>query len=707
MIIKNIKNVDVSYISPEQLENEAYIKQYLSIAKYSGIERLRYMNSIVTQRIKLITHYSKSAILLIDDILNNNVNIEKKLATKSLLRHNRESILSTIEILENKIIDIGYYDHLLEGNYIEILTSYSLLSEFLSDFTNTILFRNYNIGERVISTINSKIPKQYKDIFKNIFKLEEVFFYNMNEYAESKLKQINYKGIHNGNNSMVYSESIGFKKGIDVKKSILEKHFIYSGPNIKVATIDISKFFNSISSSKFIQKNIFNDFFKILISYDHRSPNVTKNILWLSQTVNNRLTYEDYELSFNEMEFLIRYADRDVKLEPCGVLISFMAQLFNFTVSYLTHNGKLPTGASYSPILSNTFMLIPDIEITKSINRFLDAHTVPDKRINVTRYADDITLSGFPSVINMDLIKNIESVLNSYGLYIKYSKTKFYDPNKSRANIMGLTFKALNSSFYSFDEVNKYSIITNSKYRKEIMDIINNNPDVNNFNLKEIGKVNYYIKSAMSMVDLSFNLNLSSKSESFNKRLRPIDFNDFKNNNTFSGDYSLLNEIRGLDIFGIDDKLSYKDIIHRLKNSKVCAPLENNHVIEFNDLRCDIYNGSIDIANAFLYDASRNEEKRSDLLNDKIKFTLFKYLKASMFLSKYFINDGFNMLDKNKCNIQYRATDGDGGVVLRLTFSNNPSWTHGKFNMSNLSSEKFFDLVFTKEILDSIQIGRV
>ena len=65
------------------------------------------------------------------------------------------------------------------------------------------------------------------------------------------------------------------------------------------------------------------------------------------------------------------------------------------------------------------------------------------------------------------------------------------------------------------------------------------------------------------------------------------------------------------------------------------------------------------------------------------------------------------MLDKNKCNIQYRATDGDGGVVLRLTFSNNPSWTHGKFNMSNLSSEKFFDLVFTKEILDSIQIGRV
>ena len=142
MIIKNIKNVDVSYISPEQLENEAYIKQYLSIAKYSGIERLRYMNYIVTQRIKLITHYSKSAILLIDDILNNNVNIEKKLATKSLLRHNRESILSTIEILENKIIDIGYYDHLLEGYYIEILTSYSLLSEFLSDFTNTILFRN-------------------------------------------------------------------------------------------------------------------------------------------------------------------------------------------------------------------------------------------------------------------------------------------------------------------------------------------------------------------------------------------------------------------------------------------------------------------------------------------------------------------------------------------------------------------------------------
>ena len=704
MIIKSIKNIDTSYLTDQQIEADPSVAEGLSGAKYSAIERLRYINSIITQRIKFITHYSKSAISLIDDILNDNVNIEKRLATKSLLRHNRESILSSIEILENKTIDVGYYDHLLEGNYIEILTSYSLLSEFLSDFTNTILFRNYNIGERVISTINSKIPKEHKDIFKSIFKLEEVFFYNFNNYAEHKLKNIRYKDSCVFTSLKVYYENIGFKKNIDIKKSIFDRHFSNFEMSTKVATIDISKFFNSISSSKFIQKNIFNDIFKILISYDDRSMNLSRALLWESESRNGRPLYEDYESSFNDMEFLIEYESGSVKLEPCGTIISFISQLFNFTISYLTHNGRLPTGASYSPVLSNTYMLIPDIEITKSINTFLENGDNRGLRISVTRYADDITLSGWPTTINMELIKTVESTLNSYGLYIKYSKTKFYDANKSRANVMGLTFRVTNSNL--FQSINKFSIVTNSKYRKEVMDIINNVTNLNDIGLKEIGKINYYIKSAMSMVDLSFNLGLSAKSESFNRRFTAIDFSTFKGPQFFATNYSLANEIRKLDICGIDGKLSYKDIIHRLKNSGETGSLINNTVANFNDISCNIHVCKSEIINSFVSDSHR-DIYRSDFAKDKAKLTLFKYLKAAMFISKYFINDDLDVLNRNRYNICFKATDGAGGIIAKISFKDKLLWTHGKFSTSGLRSDRLFELVFTKEILDSIQIGRV
>lgn len=703
MIIKSIKNIDVSYLPDQEAENNG-AAEYLSEAKYSAIERLRYMNSIITQRIKLITHYSKSAISLIDDILNDNVNIEKRLATKSLLRHNRESILSSIEVLENKTIDVGYYDHLLEGNYIEILTSYSLLSEFLSDFTNTILFRNYNIGERVISTINSKIPKEHKDIFKNIFKLEETFFYNLNDYAEYKLRKIRYKDTCPVGNSNVYYENIGFKKKIDIKRSIFERHFSNINMDTKVATIDISKFFNSVSSSKFIRKNIFNDLFKILISYNNKYIESTRPILWASESKNGRPVYEDYESSFNDIEFVVKYATGNSKLEHCGTIISFMAQLFNFTISYLTHNGRLPTGASYSPVLSNTYMLIPDVEISKSINTYLHNSGNRGLRISVTRYADDITLSGWPVTINMDLIKGIESTLNSYGLYIKYSKTKFYDPNKSRANVMGLTFRVTNSNL--FRSINKFSIVTNSKYRKEIMDIVNNVTNLNDIGLKEIGKINYYIKSAMSMVDLSFNLGLSAKSESFNRRIAPVDFNSFNSDQFFSSNYSLAGESRMLDICGIDGRLSYKDIIHRLKNSSGTGSSVDNTIASFNDIGCNIHNGKLEVINAFISDSHRSM-LRSDFAKDKVRLTLFKYLKASMFISKYFINDNLDILDRNKWNICYKATDGAGGIIARISFKDQLLWTHGKFSTSGLHSDRTFELVFTKEILDSIQIGRV
>ena len=381
-----------------------------------------------------------------------------------------------------------------------------------------------------------------------------------------------------------------------------------------------------------------------------------------------------------------------------------MAQLFNFTISYLTHNGRLPTGASYSPVLSNTYMLIPDIEISKSINSFLYSGEHRGRVINVTRYADDITLSGWPDSINMNLIKNIESILNSYGLYIKYSKTKFYDANKSRANVMGLTFKVTNSNL--FRAINKFSIITNSKYRKEIMDIVNNVENLNDIGLKEIGKINYYIKSAMSMVDLSFNLGLATKSESFNRRITPVDFSSFNSGQFFTSNYSLAGEARRLDICGIDGKLSYKDIIHRLKNSGETGRLINGTIAEFDDIGCNIHSGKSEVINAFISDSSRSM-LRSDFAKDKVRLTLFKYLKVSMFLSKYFINDDLNILDRNKYNICYKASDGAGGIIVKISFKDQLLWTHGRFSTSGLQCDRSFELVFTKEILDSIQIGRV
>ena len=210
----------------------------------------------------------------------------------------------------------------------------------------------------------------------------------------------------------------------------------------------------------------------------------------------------------------------------------------------------------------------------------------------------------------------------------------------------------------------------------------------------------------MSMVDLSFNLGLSAKSESFNRRFTAIDFSTFKGPQFFATNYSLANEIRKLDICGIDGKLSYKDIIHRLKNSGETGSLINNTVANFNDINCNIHVWKSEIINSFVSDSHRYIY-RSDFAKDKAKLTLFKYLKAVMFISKYFINDDLDVLDRNRWNIWFKATDGAGGIIAKISFKDKLLWTHGKFSTSGLHSDRSFELVFTKEILDSIQIGRV
>ncbi len=78
-----------------------------------------------------------------------------------------------------------------------------------------------------------------------------------------------------------------------------------------------------------------------------------------------------------------------------------------------------------------------------------------------------------------------------------------------------------------------------------------------------------------------------------------------------------------------------------------------------------------------------------------------------MFISKYFINDDLDGLNRNKWNICFKATDGADGIIAKISFKDKLLWTHGKFSTSGLHSDRSFELVFTKEILDSIQIGRV
>ena len=293
------------------------------------------------------------------------------------------------------------------------------LFEFLGSISNTFIFRNVTINDRVLSMINRGLPDATAKEIKQIHKYISRFF----------ITYYRIYSTHYGLGDNVY----GFVKN---RSCVNNAQYHLANKPKSLINIDINKFFNNCTIIKAMKNRIFTDTIDL---FD--APSAMKTSLNL------------------------------------GILS---------LLGYCTHNSVFPTGASFTPVLSNIMLLPIDVDIKSYIEQLA---IKTESSIKYSRYADDISVSSNRTkinnnhVLNIDVIKSIESILNSYGFYVKYKKTLIAGPGDKKTinNIVldvdngrlsigtdkKLMFKTILSGDESDDDEKDY-VIANLPYIKDI-----------------------------------------------------------------------------------------------------------------------------------------------------------------------------------------------------------------------------------------------
>lgn len=258
--------------------------------------------------------------------------------------------------------------------------------EKLGNFSNTFIFRNFNIGTRRITTVNNKLTSEsqanVKDCMRDFADDMYYFYHNMYLCDEKMSRSIT-----------------GFVKG----RSYIDHASMHLGCRAAVS-IDISKFYDSISLAKIVEGRMF------------------YNSLSVSFTAMTGLPFEASSFS-DPMWFTALHS-------MFGILnVNFITIMNGYT-----HNGILPTGANYSPVVSNLLFASMDKAITDNI--------ASDQVY--TRYADDICISTKNAYaedgsfsLTLAKVLEIESVVNNCGFYLNYDKTEIMGP-RDRKKVSGI-----------------------------------------------------------------------------------------------------------------------------------------------------------------------------------------------------------------------------------------------------------------------------
>ena len=504
--------------------------------------------------------YANKCSLILDQIIKGESSISKDLGQKCYIKNSRENVVKYIDLLnqcvnKNKFREMYFPDF---GSRAELLKAYSIVSEFLSDFADTILFRNYtNRKGRKITIMNTLLSEEDRENIKYFHKLYTSIFEC--EYD---------KALHNMGLS---SNIVGFRKSISIYNTL---HMIKYN-RIEIVNMDIAKFFNNVDMKKFFDNDVINVLFNSILGkkYEYLEYLFDKplNVFSLDCLIKNPEDFISYPPSFKfdgnniisvapnlgSFAFIQRRSNNDkarygrmynflfsnssnvnsvYNVNDAGYSIrlrdpsvpdkrEFFLQFFYRTLSFLMHNNKLPTGASYSPVLSNIFLLDFDIKLknlldSMSINtkynfvRYADDITIYtsrknissrvcvrpiDERINLYPNTDDITSSD--SEIDFSVVKKVEKLINQYGLYLNYSKTKIFRKHEE-ASILGLTIPAVDKAPIS-------DIKIGSAKRKEMIDLISNSLDFD-YDSKTRGFLSYCISNG-GMRDFIIHHGMNSK----------------------------------------------------------------------------------------------------------------------------------------------------------------------------------------------------
>lgn len=462
-------------------------KKYFNHFKYQSDLNRAIKNIVIDYADKILKAYANCK------VKNNDVPLE--LFNKVFCKTSDKETLEHISVLR----DCLYVDK-------DTIGSFQALCDVIANFSNTVLFRSYrNKKGRLISIINHQLGAGDSKNIKNVHSDLAILF--------------GMKNINNG-----YYSSVGVAKHSFSRRKISH----YAARSSSVLKLDINKFYDSINAKKFIDNKVmFN-----LVRTSMVGPDFNKLGDYASFSEiynrNRNIFFRAFDDSMIKSEFnyytfkkpLVRAVDKDVDFDRMHII---NYQMLIMILSFVTHNNRIPTGAIYSPALSNLFMLGFDMEMLDYVK------DMRDKKIYLkgVRYIDDLTFFIYKNESNFlsancipnsddkenallnssfkpfDIAKVVESKLNKYGLYLNYSKTCVQHADNGNITVLGVS-------------VNKKAALPSSKYRKELIDMFRNK-DVDLTNYRELGKLSYVANLNDFMPDLLMHINYEQKANDFSQ----------------------------------------------------------------------------------------------------------------------------------------------------------------------------------------------
>lgn len=502
----------------------------------------------------LFYSYAYEAVLIMEQINKNGSDKMKALVDKVVQKAGYDNLT---ELKEFIISSCDIYDLLPnQGN----ISKYQQLADLIGNFNNTIIFRDYtNKKGRKITFLNKSldedsllsikiIHESYLNFFRYFFVIKNLpnFSVGSRDRVENMSLIPDRRFTSDTMKVFRHVQSVSCDNGHGVKPVSLLK-------------IDIGKFFNSVTCGKFIKNKSFAPF--IFQGGDIPDNAVARSL----NNVHNKLCEEceryvpeTLDFLFEQVSFDRNYNKYLADFETLKHIRHMNYRMLIYMISFLTHNNSIPTGMSYSPILSNIFIHQADIEISNFLyNNNLFGY----------RYLDDLTITSDNDRDLFKYAKAIEKIYNKYGLYLKYDKTCIQHSDKGNLSALG----------YSYN-VQDGSVRLNAKYRKELIDLISDlDPSIMPTDLRLIGKLNYGLSAKGSNADVLMHYGFNHK-KAF--------FDNLSDENFITGHEFLIydhgfDHIKDIDISVGKPDICYKEFIHAIRftrlNNKIYEPYYNSY----------------------------------------------------------------------------------------------------------------------------------
>lgn len=328
----------------------------------------------------------------------------------------RDALDGTVSDFYQRNEIIGYINHAkTSGNPGLIFPILPTVSERLNTTANTYLYRSYSKNGRIISLINHKVPNAARAMISDVMLAFKDFVNNLSKSnkfiktngVNTRTKRITNYGVmkHSGG----YIQSARSHESCSV-----------------LAKVDISKFFDSMTLQKMLDKDLFLNAMKVNINYEYMC-----------------FRFKKYPDAMRQIDLALLNAN----------------SIFLSVVPFFLHNGRIPTGMQYSTHLSNYLFSSIDKKIE---NKLREASVEKKATIYHTRYIDDISIGCYQPcdiqlnhAIDINLIKDIESIVNESGFYLKYDKTKIYGSNDTKV-VHGISFGGIKQQPPSVNSNLKY-----------------------------------------------------------------------------------------------------------------------------------------------------------------------------------------------------------------------------------------------------------